>query len=217
MFSKHTLSINVLLNKTRRTVSAGYRARGAQENYDNWSSFWPQSPWNPRWPSENQTPSTCWILSKMMLLNQASPRRWCVSSLKLIGQIVWDKMSRNLSWQCLLLCMMMMEWWDINDLIPSIMTISITKTVHYFRGSLYFCQPVSSTVKPVTTVPLMRDWLVIGDCLLVAVVLFDIVQYIYNERPPLLKDHFLGGIQDSLSLRFTVLHIHEQIKNIIFS
>ena len=39
--------------------------------------------------------------------------------------------------------------------------------------------------------PPMRDQPVMGDCLLAAVFLFDIVKYTSDERPPLLKYHYL--------------------------
>ena len=53
--------------------------------------------------------------------------------------------------------------------------------------------------------PSMRDWPVTEAHLLMTVVLFDVVKYTYDERPCLLKDHFLWHLGCSLSTGFTVL------------
>ena len=51
-----------------------------------------------------------------------------------------------------------------------------------------------NTMKPVTSDLLTRDQHVNNDRLLMAVVLSDTVKYTSDERPPLLKDHYFGGI-----------------------
>ena len=52
----------------------------------------------------------------------------------------------------------------------------------------------------------MRDQLAMGNSVLMAVLMFDIVKYTSDKRPPLLKDCFLGvgGFSSQFSLHVNV-------------